>query len=65
MTIEIIKKGIKPQDRKVEGTCNRCRAVMRWEASDGEHYYDQRENGEWNTIKCPECGNPVNGWYAP
>lgn len=63
MTIEIIKKGIEPQDRKVEGTCNKCLAVMRWNKSDGEHC---RSFGcEWNTIKCPECGNSVNWQYAP
>jgi hypothetical protein len=36
---------------------------MRWNKSDGEHC---RSFGcEWNTIKCPECGNSVNGQYAP
>lgn len=62
MTIEVIKKGIKPEDRKVEGTCGNCKSEMRWVAKDGTHQSDQRD-GDWNTVKCPVCGHTVIGHY--
>lgn len=63
MTIEIIKRGIKPEDRKVEGKCNNCKSELRWVAKDGKHHDDQRD-GEWNAVECPVCGHPVNGGYS-
>lgn len=62
MTIEVIKKGIKPEDRMVQGTCSNCKSEMRWKASDGKQQSDQRE-GDWNEIQCPVCQHKVCGNY--
>jgi DNA-directed RNA polymerase subunit RPC12/RpoP len=62
MTIEVIRKGQLPSERTVRGSCSHCRAELQWKAKDGQHGSCQRD-GEWNTVKCPECGHSVIGDY--
>jgi hypothetical protein len=64
MAIEVIRKGTCPKDRKVEGACYHCKAVMRWNASDGKRCWRSWEGREWNEIPCPECGSVVHGRYT-
>lgn len=54
MAIEIIERGIKPENRKFTATCNGCKTKIRFLQSDGEVKYDQRD-GTSVRVTCPEC----------
>lgn len=63
MPIEVIKQGVPPEERRVQGTCTNCKSELRWKASDGVHGADQRD-GDYNMVLCPVCKSKVFGGYA-
>jgi len=60
MTIEIIKKGALPGEKKYRTTCNNCRTEFTFQAKDARRSSDQRD-GDALIVKCPleGCGKDV------
>jgi rubredoxin len=50
MTIEVIKPGIRYEERSFEIECRACRAVLRFKGVDVD------EGVSLRSITCPECG---------
>lgn len=56
MTIEIIKRGVLPGDRKIETTCRHCRTEFSFQPGDATLVPDQRD-GDFYRIACPVCSD--------
>lgn len=54
---EIIRRGELPEERKYQGTCARCRSVVRFDHGEVNHSYDQHNGGSLFRAVCPVCGN--------
>ena len=54
MTIEIIKRGTLPEEKKTEYTCNRCASVLGVARKDTTYVHDQRDGDFWK-FQCPVC----------
>lgn len=59
MTIRLIKKGTKPEERIYRGTCSICSSVVEASPSDGKVTSDQRD-GNFFTFPCPNCGRQMH-----
>ena len=57
-------KGQLPDPNVFRGTCYHCHARVRCARSELSNYYsgDQREPGEFGTVRCPTlgCGHNIN-----
>lgn len=58
MAIEIIKRGLLPDQRTYTVECHYCTTIFKCQRSDGKLYYDQRD-GDYFEITCPLCKHTV------
>lgn len=59
MTIEVIKRGVLPEDQPYEATCRNCHSQIRFLRSDARLTFDQRD-GDFLTVACPVCGKAIH-----
>jgi len=54
MTIEIINRGVLPQQRKITATCRNCRTEFSFQPVDATFVPDQRD-GDYYRLACLVC----------
>jgi len=59
--IEIITPGRKPEDKRYQATCRRCRCVFTFATADATFVPDQRDGNAYRVV-CPTCSHNV--WVA-
>lgn len=52
--MEIIKRGVDPKMKPLEGTCCNCKTVISFLPIEAEWVFGQREGG-YHKISCPVC----------
>lgn len=52
--MEIIERGVLPNDRKYTCTCNTCKTKFRFNRDEAKFVSCQRD-GDYLTIPCPVC----------
>jgi len=57
--VEIIRQGQRPEDRRIETTCTRCKTVFAFQAHEARLVPDQRD-GDFYQLPCPICSSPVS-----
>ena len=59
MTIKLITKGKKPEEKIYQGKCLNCYSVVQASPSDGRVTSDQRD-GNFFTFNCPNCNHNMH-----
>lgn len=54
--MEIIKRGIPPNERTWTGTCHKCKSEAEAKEAELRVQNYQREGGQFAWAKCPVCG---------
>lgn len=62
--MEIIEKGIIPEERTVFAKCHNCKTKFSFLEGEGKKHSDQRE-GTWFEIGCPLCFKRVIAYPCP
>lgn len=62
MTIVVIKRGLKPEDRVHKATCWHCKSELEFKESDGQVRYDQRD-GSYIEVTCPVCLHKAYAYF--
>ncbi len=57
--MEILKRGVKPEDQFYLGTCHKCGTEVKFQRSEGVVTQDQRD-GNFISVNCPVCGNKIH-----
>lgn len=58
MAIEILRRGIPPQEVHYLADCSTCRSSLRFLRKDARYQADQRD-GDYPVIECPVCSAQV------
>lgn len=56
--VEIVRRGILPEEKVHEATCGNCYTVFRFKQGEAHVTGDQRD-GDYMTIACPLCNKTV------
>ena len=56
--MDILKRGIPPQERVYIADCNRCNSKLRFTAQEARHINDQLD-GDCEEVVCPVCNSRV------
>ncbi|WKV20474.1 hypothetical protein 16Q_081 [Pseudomonas phage 16Q] len=59
--MEIIVRGKAPSEYRYDGTCDKCRSVLKADHDELEHTHDQR-HGDAHRGTCPVCDGDV--WFT-
>lgn len=64
--IEVIKRGINPEEVSKECTCWKCQSVLRYKKADMKVYSDIRDSREYyKYITCPVCSATIRESVRP
>jgi ribosomal protein S27E len=57
--MEIIKRGVIPEERVYYAKCGYCESELRFRRSEAKYVSDQRD-GDYLVVKCPVCSKSIS-----